>query len=121
VVDDEESVRSAAAIMLERLGFRVSLACDGREAVKVFQDEPDRFTLILMDLTMPHLDGESAFTELRRIKGDVRVVLMSGFNEQEAISRFTGKGLASFLQKPFGFDDLNRVLQGVFSRPPGLK
>jgi len=64
---------------------------------------------------MPHLDGEVAFSELRRIRSDVRVVLMSGFNEQEAVSKFTGKGLASFLQKPFGFEELNHVLRQVLS------
>ncbi len=116
VVDDEESVRSSAAVILRRLGFEVALAADGREAVNAFRDEPDGFTLVLMDLTMPHMDGESAFMELRRIRENVRVVLMSGFNEQEAISRFTGKGLASFLQKPFGFEELNTVLQEVFAK-----
>ena len=119
VVDDEESVRSAAAIMLRKLGFEVALAADGREGVKAFRDEPERFALVIMDLTMPHMDGETAFTELRRIRGNVRVVLMSGFNEQEAISRFTGKGLASFLQKPFGFEELNRVLQAVVGGASG--
>lgn len=115
VVDDEETVRSAAGMMLSKFGFSVALAADGREAVEAFRNEPDRFRLVLMDLTMPHLDGEVAFSELRRIRSDVRVVLMSGFNEQEAVSKFTGKGLASFLQKPFGFEELNHVLRQVLS------
>jgi len=118
VVDDEESVRSAAAMMLKKMGFGVALACDGRDAIKVFQAEPNRFDLILMDLTMPHVDGEFAFAELRRIRENVRVVLMSGFNEQEAISRFTGKGLASFLQKPFGYEELSATVQALFPGEP---
>ena len=118
VVDDEETVRSAAGMMLQKFGFSVALAADGREAVAAFRNEPDRFKLVLMDLTMPHLDGEVAFAELRRIRGDVRVILMSGFNEQEAVSKFTGKGLASFLQKPFGFEELNQVLQAVLTDEP---
>ena len=120
VVDDEESVRSAAAMMLRKMGYEVALAADGREAIDAFAKEPDRFDLVLMDLTMPHVDGEFAFAELRRIRENVRVVLMSGFNEQEAISRFTGKGLASFLQKPFGFEELKQVLQFVFSSQPEI-
>ncbi len=119
VVDDEETVRSAAGMMLSKFGFSVALAADGREAVEAFRNEPDRFNLVLMDLTMPHLDGEVAFSELRRIRGDVRVILMSGFNEQEAVSKFTGKGLASFLQKPFGFEELSQVLRKVLSEGPG--
>ncbi len=120
VVDDEESVRSAAAMMLRKMGYEVALAADGREAIAAFTKEPDRFALVLMDLTMPHVDGEFAFAELRRVRENVRVVLMSGFNEQEAISRFTGKGLASFLQKPFGFEELRQVLQFVFSSQPEI-
>jgi DNA-binding NtrC family response regulator len=81
--------------------------------VEVFRTEPERFALVLLDLTMPHMDGEQAFTELRRIRRDVRVVLMSGFNAQEAVMRFTGKGLSSFLQKPFAIDTLKDVLKTV--------
>jgi PAS domain S-box-containing protein len=113
VVDDEETVRSTAALMLRRVGFDVVLAADGREAVEIFAKSPARFDLVLMDLTMPHMDGEEAFTEMRRLRADVRVVLMSGFNQQEAVARFTGKGLASFLQKPFPLDGLTAVLQRV--------
>ena len=89
------------------------LVSDGREAVEVFRVEPARFDLVLLDLTMPHMDGEQTFTELRRLRPDVRVVLMSGFNAQEALLRFPGKGLASFLQKPFSIDDLHSVLRGI--------
>ena len=117
VMDDEESVRSTAAAMLRKLGFTVTLAADGREGVRAFQEDPGKYTIVLTDLTMPHLDGEATFHELRRIRGDVRVILMSGFNEQEAISRFTGKGLASFLQKPFVFEELRNVLLAVMDRP----
>ncbi len=113
VVDDEETVRTTAALMLRRVGFEVALAADGREAVEIFAKAPGRFDLVLMDLTMPHMDGEEAFTEMRRLRDNVRVVLMSGFNQQEAVARFTGKGLASFLQKPFPLDGLTAVLQRV--------
>ncbi|MCX6953900.1 MAG: transporter substrate-binding domain-containing protein [Verrucomicrobia bacterium] len=111
VVDDEETVRSTAALVLKRLGFDVALAADGREAVEIFRATPERFALVLMDLTMPHLDGAKAFTELRRLRSDVCVVLMSGFNEEEAISQFAGKGLGGFLQKPFQYETLSAILR----------
>ena len=118
VVDDEESVRSTAALMLRKLGLEVALAVDGREALRMFQTEPDRFAAVLMDLTMPHVDGRAAFAELRRIRPAVKVILMSGFNEQEAIEQFTGKGLASFLQKPFSFEALSDTVRRVLSDLP---
>ncbi len=113
VVDDEETVRSTVARMLRPTGLETVLVCDGLEAVEVFRADPGRFVLVLLDLTMPRMDGEETFAELRRLRADVKVVLMSGFNQQEALGRFPGKVLASFLQKPFGVEDLRATLQGV--------
>jgi CheY-like chemotaxis protein len=113
VVDDEPGMRNTVARMMQKLGLEPVLAPDGRQAVEIFRTEADRFALVLLDLTMPDMDGEQTFTELRRLRPDVRVVLMSGFNAQEAMARFPGKGLASFLQKPFTIDSLRSVLQGV--------
>jgi DNA-binding NarL/FixJ family response regulator len=71
---------------------------------------------------MPEMDGAETFGELRRIRPEVRVLLMSGFNEQDAVSRFAGKGLAGFLQKPFKPDalqsKLRAVLDGKGNPPP---
>ncbi len=113
VADDEETLRSTTSRMLQLVGLEAVLAHDGAEAVEIFRADPGRFTFVLLDLTMPHLDGEQTFTELRRIRPDVRVVLMSGFNAQEVLVRFSGKGLASFVQKPFTFDGLRNVIRGV--------
>ncbi len=113
VVDDEETVRTVAARMLERLGFGVVLANDGREAMEKFRESPTRFTLVLLDLTMPHLDGEETFRQMRIQNPSVRVILTSGFNQQDAVNRFTGKGLAGFIQKPFELASLIQVIRSV--------
>jgi CheY-like chemotaxis protein len=111
VVDDEATIRTTVVRMLSHFGFEAVSASDGREALQVFRANPGRFDVVLLDLTMPYLDGEQTFAELRRLRPDMRVVLMSGFSQQEALLRFTGKGLANFLQKPFGFEALREVLQ----------
>ncbi len=113
VVDDEETVRTVAARMLERLGFSVTLATDGREGMERFRGDPLRYTLVLLDLTMPHLDGEETFRQMRQLNPQVRVILTSGFNQQEAVNRFTGKGLAGFVQKPFELASLVQVIRSV--------
>ena len=113
VVDDEETMRTTLSRMMRVLGLEPVLARDGQEAVEIFSAAPGRFAFVLLDLTMPRMDGEQAFTELRRLRPDVRVVLMSGFNAQEALVRFDGRGLASFLQKPFTVAALRAVLQTV--------
>jgi PAS domain S-box-containing protein len=115
VADDEETVRVTTARMLEACGFTTRLADHGRTAVEEFQTDPDGFTLIMLDLTMPHMDGDEAFRHIRELRPSARVLLMSGFNEQEAIARFAGKGLAGFIQKPFGFPALREKLQEIFS------
>jgi len=113
IADDEESVCNVGRQMLTRMGFEVLTASDGREAVDTFRDHADEIVCILLDLTMPHLDGEQAFGELRRIRPDVRVILCSGYNEQDATQRFLGKGLAGFIQKPYNMTELREKLTGL--------
>jgi CheY-like chemotaxis protein len=121
VVDDEAVMRSALAQMMPLLGFNHVLAADGREAVEIFRANPNQFTFVLLDLTMPYMDGEQTYKELRRVRPDVRVVLMSGFHAQEALVGFTGQGLASFLQKPFTIaalrTSIHSALNGIESAP----
>jgi PAS domain S-box-containing protein len=115
VVDDEDSVRGLTRHMLLKMGFTVLLADNGRDGVNVYRQQSEQITLVLLDMTMPQLDGEETFLEMRRIRGDVRAILMSGYNEQTATSRFAGKGLAAFLQKPFRFEELQAVVRSVLS------
>ena len=113
LVDDEETVRSVGKRMLERIGFEVETASDGREALDAFRRDPDRYSVVLLDLTMPHLDGEGCFRELRRVNANVRVILSSGYNQQELTTRFAGKGLAGFIQKPYRMQTLREELSKV--------
>jgi PAS domain S-box-containing protein len=113
LVDDEESIRSMGRHMLERAGFEVITAANGREAVDVFEQRHREIRLVVLDMTMPHLDGEACFRELRRISPTVKVVMTSGYNEQDVINRFVGKGLAGFIQKPYKSSDLIPKLREI--------
>jgi PAS domain S-box-containing protein len=115
VVDDEEIVRRSAKAMLERHGYSVVLAENGREAVDLFRILADKIDLVLLDMTMPVMGGEEAFRELKTIRPDVRVILSSGYNEVEAVRRFAGKGLAGFLQKPYSALTLTENVRAVLS------
>ncbi|MDQ6988908.1 MAG: response regulator [Mariprofundaceae bacterium] len=117
VVDDEEVIRDTAASILRDIGFEhVLSAQDGLEGVALYQEHQERIQFVLLDMTMPKLDGEATFRELRRINPDVVVILSSGYNEQDATQRFTGKGLAGFIQKPYLPEQLQSLLQEVFSQ-----
>jgi len=101
VIDDEEIVRHTAKAMLEQYGYMVVLAENGKEGVDLFQVLADKVAAVLLDLTMPVMDGEETLRRLKLINPGVKAVLSSGYNEVEAIRRFAGKGLAGFLQKPY--------------------
>ena len=101
VVDDEPSVLKVVRRMMEKFGYSVMTASDGREGLETFKKKSNEIILVLLDMTMPHLSGEELFREIKKIRKDVPVILTSGFNEQDATNRFAGKGLAGFIQKPF--------------------
>ncbi len=112
LVDDEETVRGIGAEMLKELGFAVITAADGREAVETFKSTPE-ISFVILDLTMPHMDGEQCFRELRQLKHDVKVIVSSGYNEQEVTQKFAGKGIAGFIQKPYRLSMLQKAIQNI--------
>ncbi len=101
VVDDEQPLRAMIARALDRAGFHPLQAGNGQEALGAFWANPRTIRLIVMDLTMPVMDGLEACRELRRKGVDIPILLMSGFDETESLCRSEGLGLAGFLQKPF--------------------
>ena len=115
VVDDEETVRETTRAMLEECGYTVLTAVDGREGVEVFRSHPGAITAVVLDMTMPRMNGEEAFREMRRCDEGVPVILSSGFNEQDAVNRFTGKGLAGFIQKPYRMQSLAEKLRAALA------
>jgi signal transduction histidine kinase/ActR/RegA family two-component response regulator len=101
VVDDEPVIREICGSILEKAGCRVLTAEDGVQAVEVFDRHRDEVDLVLLDMTMPRMGGDEAFRRMRVLKPGIKVILTSGYNEQEATTHFVGKGLAGFLQKPY--------------------
>ncbi len=106
LIDDEETVRTVAATMLRLGGYQVITARDGHTAVTKFARHADTIDCVLLDLSMPNMDGEETFRELRRIRDDVKVILSSGYSEQEASLRFGEDELSGFIQKPFRTSEL---------------
>jgi len=114
LVDDEETLRALGQEMLKTLGFQVITAEDGRQALEKYRTNGDAIEAVLLDLTMPHMDGEETYRELRRLRPDIRVIMSSGYNEYEVCQRFIGKGLSGFIQKPYKLSELSAVLTEAF-------
>ncbi len=119
VVDDEATIRETASLMLADMGFDTLTAEDGAMAVDVYREHQCEIVAVLLDMTMPKLDGKGCFRELRRINPDVRVILTSGYNEQDATNRFAGQGLAGFIQKPYMPEALREQMMAALSGDGG--
>ena len=115
VVDDEETVRTVGSDMLSRAGYRVVLTSNGRDALEILETTEADIDIVLLDLTMPKMSGQETYRQVRAIRPELPVILMSGFAEDDAISRLGETGLAGFLKKPFSAEELLSVLQRPFS------
>ncbi len=111
VVDDEETIRGVAKYMLELAGFEVLLAVDGCEAVEIYQRRRHEIACVLLDLTMPHMDGLTALEKMRNLDKNVRVILSSGYNRQELADELASGGAVTFLAKPYRFKELLAKLE----------
>jgi len=117
VVDDEQIIRDMAVMMLHEIGVtEVFTASDGKDALEVYKREQNNVGLVLLDLTMPRMDGEETFAQLRRMNADVKVVLSSGYSESDIQDRFAGKGLYGFIQKPYMSEVLQDMVRKVFDK-----
>lgn len=110
VVDDEDFVRSLAQRMLQRLGFEVLTARDGCEGLQVYRTHRHDIAAVVLDLTMPGLDGVETMRELRRIDSDVPVLLSSGYGQVEGTERLAGQTFTGFVAKPFSLEKLSQAL-----------
>lgn len=117
VVDDEDDVRLAAQMILEDTGYQVLCAQDGLSGLDVFRQHQHDIQAVLLDLTMPQMNGEELFSEIQRIRQDVPVVLSSGYSEEEAIRQFSGNPFSAFIQKPYQIEALVEIIKQVLDDP----
>jgi len=114
VVDDEPDVRELAEAMLQRLGVTTLTAADGRAALELLGSRASEVDLVLLDLTMPGLGGLEVLEQIRQIRPELPVVLMSGYSERYSSSGCADH-IAGFLQKPFSVEDLSERVRAALS------
>ncbi len=100
-VDDEESLRLLAVETLGRLGYSVTTARNGIEAVELFSDSRSRVDLVILDMIMPGMGGEETFRRLRKINPSARILVSSGYAVEGKPGNLLAEGAAGFLQKPY--------------------
>jgi CheY-like chemotaxis protein len=106
LVDDETEIAELAAAMLTDEGYRVILARDGFEALKIYQQIGKLIGLVILDFFLPVMDGDAVFDELRAINPEIVVVLSSGFAEQTKLGNMLAQGLKGFIPKPYTSEKL---------------
>ena len=116
VVDDEDHVRHTAARLIAHFGFQVREADSGAAALAYFH-AGGAADLVLLDHSMPGMDGLATITELHKLMPALRVILFSGYSEDTARQRFRGQGITRFLQKPFSLDMLRDTLRAAIGGP----
>lgn len=113
VIDDEETIREITSMALSDVGFTVVTAIDGQDGIDVFQQHTDIIGIIL-DMTMPRMNGEACFDILHKMNPNVPVILSSGYSEEDAMASFQSKGLAGFIQKPYKIDAFQQLALNCF-------
>lgn len=101
VIDDEQATLGLMNRILTEAGFQVTTGQSGFECIDLFRRSPHDFDLVLLDLTMPFMDGEETFRRLREIRRDAPIIMCTGFIQHDKLHRLIGEGLIGFLRKPF--------------------
>jgi len=117
VVDDEPTVRAVTSRAVSAFGFTPLEAVDGLAGLEAFTEHADEIVCVLLDMTMPRMNGEETFVAIKKVRPDARIILMSGYTEQDATERFSGRGLSGFIQKPYELRTLREMLQSVVESP----
>lgn len=115
IVDDEPTVLKVGKMMLNRFGFEVETARDGRDAIDLIQQNPSKYSAIILDMTMPRLDGPGVISELNRLQIKVPVILSSGYNSTEIAGRFSDGTVSAFIQKPYQLNSLRDTIRKVLA------
>lgn len=119
LVDDEVEIAELAAAMLTDEGYKVILARDGFEALKVYQQLGKQIALIILDFFLPVMDGDAVFDELKTLNPEVVVVLSSGFAEQTKLGNMLAQGLKGFIPKPYTREKLLEQVRSTIDAAAG--
>ena len=113
LVDDEDMIIDVAQRMLDKLGYKVFTARDGKEAVEVFRKHKGEIDAIVLDMIMPKMSGGEAFDRIKEMKPEIKVLLSSGYSINGQASEILNRGCNGFIQKPFNLQNLSKSLRSI--------
>jgi CheY-like chemotaxis protein len=120
LIDDEKQIIDIEQQILERLGYKVTPKTDSQEALEEFAALPERFDLVITDMTMPKMTGDQLARRIMDIKPDIPVILCTGFNETITEEKALAMGIDKFVMKPIVKDELANTIRSVLDTPKTL-
>ena len=112
--DDDPVCLDVGIKMLQKLGYKVLDAKDGKEAISIFKNNQSDVNLVILDMKMPH-NGGKTFFQLKRINANVKVIIASGYAKNQQIREIMEQGCSGFIQKPFGINELSQKIMNVLN------
>ncbi len=119
IAEDNEGLREAAKEILESLGYRVILAKDGADAVRVFEENHPSIDLVFLDVVMPNLNGPEAYTRMSEIKPNIPVIFSTGYASEANLLSVRSRGKATVVHKPYGSQYLAQKLREILDKRTG--
>ncbi|WP_028315932.1 response regulator [Desulfatibacillum aliphaticivorans] len=113
LVDDEPAIARIGQVMLERLGYKVTVLLSGQDALEKFKTESDSYDMVISDMAMPHLTGDQLAAELKKIRPDIPIVICTGFSERINKENAAAIGVKGFLMKPIVKQEMASMIRGV--------
>jgi DNA-binding NtrC family response regulator len=117
LVDDEEIVIGVGRQMLEKLGFSVLTAENGKEALDVYKNNQNDIDLVVLDMIMPDMGAAETYAELQSVNPAIKVLLSSGYDAGQQTSELLTRGCCGFIQKPFNMQSLSEKIEEILNRP----
>lgn len=116
LIDDEDVVRELARDILEAYDYKVYLAMHGNEGIRIFNERKDEIDLVILDMIMPEKGGKQVFRELKAMRQDIKILISSGYGQDEYFHELFDAGIQGFLQKPFLHGDLVAKVEEALRR-----
>lgn len=118
-IDDEKTLIDLAKNMLTKLGYQVTAQTSSTEAIKAFKTNPDKFDLVISDMTMPNMTGDVLANEITKVRADIPIILCTGFSEQLSEKKINTLDIRGLLMKPLTIDELAKTVRKVLDQNRG--
>ncbi|UCD91060.1 MAG: response regulator, partial [Desulfobacterales bacterium] len=115
-VDDEDTIIDVGKSMLEKIGYQVLIAKNGREAIEIYNKNMDKIKIVILDMIMPAMGGGETYDTLKEINPDIKVLLSSGYSINGQATEIIERGCNGFIQKPFNVADLSQKIREILGK-----